>query len=221
MGAERSRRAALFCADLAADPLAALAAPGWLSPGWFAPELRAELIEHFSTSAPQHLLLTGALPNERALEVARGLARARFGESESVEAPAVADPAALDGAAGAFARWLLDPATARLHLRLAGTAPDRPLRRTQLDLRRATRGQRAGAVCEASDADTLVARYTFARGVSGGALRVSVGGHADPRVFPAAFNQGLVLAGRGLVWQLDPVRAGTRYDLTVRWTLGD
>lgn len=221
MAAERKARPALFCADLAEEPLAALAAPGWLAPGWLAPELRAELVEHFSTSAPQHLLLTGALHHERALEVARGLARARFRDGDCADAPAVADPAALDGEAGAFARWLLDPAAARLHLRLAGTAPDRPLWRTQLEVRRATRGQRAGPAGEASDEDTLVARYTFARGVTGGAARVSVGGHTDPRAFPAAFNQGLVLAGRGLVWQLDPVRAGTRYDLTVRWTLGD
>lgn len=221
MAAERQGPPALFCADLAADPLEALAARGWLAPGWLLPELRAELAEHFAGSAPQHLLLTGALPHGRALEVARGLARARFGAGTPGDAPARADAALLDGEAGEFSRWLASAAAARLHLRLAGTAPDRPLRRTQLELTRARRGQRTAVVREASDEDTLVARYSFGRAVVGGALRVLLHDGSDVRRFPAAFNQGLVLAGRGLLWQLDPVVAGMRLDLTVRWTLGD
>lgn len=198
MRSARSPRApALFCADLAADPLAAWSSAGWLSPCWREPSLRAALSEHFSTSAPAHLLLTGALVPARAQAILE-----------------------VRGAARRFARWLGSAEAARLHLRLAGVVPDRPLAAINAEIVCLRPGQR-GALHAAAKCDALTALYSFGRGVEGGRLALlDERGAASLRV-RSSWNQALVFESRHRPWRLEPVEAGTLWIVAVEWQLGD
>lgn len=206
------RTPALFCADLAADPLAAWSSAGWLSPGWREPSLRAALSEHFSTSRPAHLLLTGALVPARAQAILE-----------------------VRGAARRFARWLGSAEAARLHLRLAGVVPDRPIAATHLEIARLRAGQRGapregarhpgalhpGALHPGGKRDALTALYSFGRGVEGGRLALlDERGAASLRV-RSSWNQALVFESRHRPWQLEPVEAGTLWIIAAEWQLGD
>ncbi len=216
--AAEASAAALFCADLAVDPVfgGGPTDTGWLEPDLFTSTALEESRAHYAGSEPPHLFLSSSLAQGRAATLLSELKRARFRPHHHIAYPLhIAPHDEQQGALREFVAWLSTPAAARLHLKLVGVRHDRHLAEIQVQVSRMIAGERFPLHTDTDD-EGVAAIYNFSVDVDGGQLVFPADDEgADPSlVIPPLYGSLLIFPPRNRPHEVCEVRRGRRFSVT-------